>query len=453
MISLFNVAIRSTLRAVLRTVYVRCAPVRLACVAGFATLRAACGRLSTLRSDSHGRSPFRRWLQLVFFFHGLYTRDLNPIRTAPMLGTHKARQGSACSHPLRSTFCKEDMLDRRTAIEGCLLGCAVGDSICLPYEGIAPQRVGRMLKLPLRHRFFFGCGMVSDDTDHSVFVGQCLARNPTDPDQFARSLAWRLRFWLLCLPAGIGMATLKSILRLWCGVQFSRSGVFSAGNGAAMRSAIIGVVHSEDSDLRHRFTQASSALTHSDPKAEFGARAIADLAACVSRDGTRPPISKLEEILWDAGEGDEWRDTIRRAVAACRSGEIRDAVTSAGLKRGVSGYILHTLPVAVASWYIHFGDFRKTIEAVAMLGGDTDTVAAIAGSLAGISCARDGIPNDWVTGIIDRPHGVAYISELAETLASGQTGNTGFSWLLFPRGILFTVSVLCHGFRRLLPPY
>lgn len=249
------------------------------------------------------------------------------------------------------------------------------------------------------------------------------------------------------------MATLKSILRLWFGVPCSRSGVFSAGNGAAMRSAIIGVVHSDDYDLRRQYTHASSSLTHSDPKAQFGAQAIADVAACVARDGTRPTVSRLEVILSDAGEGDEWRDVVRRTIDACQSGEIRDAVTEAGLKRGVSGYIFHTLPVAVAAWHIHFGDFRKTIEAVAMLGGDTDTVAAIAGSLAGISCGREGIPNDWVTGMIDRPHGIAYILKLSEVLDSGRSDSTGFSWLLFPRGILFTVIVLCHGFRRLLPPY
>lgn len=310
-----------------------------------------------------------------------------------------------------------------------------------------------MLIQPLRHRFLFGRGMVSDDTDHSVFVGQSLARHPTDPDKFARCLAWRFRLWLLCLPAGIGMATLKSILRLWCGISPSRSGVFSAGNGAAMRSAIIGVVHSEDSALRHRFTQASSVITHSDPKAGFGARAIADLAASVSRDANRMTVANLEQILESAGDGDEWREAVARTVDACQSGRIEDAVTPSGMQRGVSGYILHTLPVAVAAWHIHFGDFRKTIETVAKLGGDTDTVAAIAGSLAGISCTKDGIPDEWITGIIDRPHSVAYISSLAESLDLGQTDNTGFSWRLFPRGILFTAVVLSHGFRRLLPPY
>jgi ADP-ribosyl-[dinitrogen reductase] hydrolase len=347
----------------------------------------------------------------------------------------------------------KNMLNQRDAIEGCLLGCAVGDSICLPYEGIAPRRLSKLIHLPLRHHLIFGRGMVSDDTDHSIFVAQCLARYPNHPEQFSRSLAWRLRFWLLCLPAGVGMATLKSILRLWCGVSPSRSGVFSAGNGAAMRSAIIGVVNSRDTDLRRRFTKASSVITHSDPIAEFGAQAVSDLAAFVAREASRPTISDLDTILRNVGDGDAWNATVQRTIDACQSGRIEDAITSVGLKRGVSGYILHTLPVAVAGWYIHFGDFRKTIETIALLGGDTDTVAAIAGSLAGISCLADGIPDDWVSGIIDRPHGVAYISDIAQVLHNQEVEGTRFSWLLLPRGFVFTAIVLCHGFRRLLPPY
>lgn len=339
------------------------------------------------------------------------------------------------------------------SIEGCLLGCAVGDSVCLPYEGLAPRRVAKMLRLPLRHRFLFGRGMVSDDTDHTLFVAQSLAMYRTDPDQFARSLSWKLRFWLLCLPAGIGLATLKSILRMWGGVTHTRSGVYSAGNGAAMRSAIIGVIHAGDANLRRQFTHASTVLTHTDPKAEFGAKAIADLAAFLTSEGIRPTHAKLEEILSSAGHGEEWIDTVRRTLDACRSGDIRNALTTVGFERGVSGYILHTLPVAVSAWFIHFGNFRKTVEAVAILGGDTDTTAAIAGSLAGITCTRAGIPDEWINGIIDRPHGVAHISKLAQSLASLHTVCTRFPWLLLPRGILFTATVLFHGFRRLLPPF
>ena len=48
-------------------------------------------------------------------------------------------------------------------ITGILIGTAVGDAIGLPYEGISRRRAKRLLSGKLRHRLFFGRGMVSDD--------------------------------------------------------------------------------------------------------------------------------------------------------------------------------------------------------------------------------------------------------------------------------------------------
>ena len=295
--------------------------------------------------------------------------------------------------------------------------------------------------------------MVSDDTDHSIFVAQALSRHPTNPIRFARSLAWRFRFWLLCLPAGIGLATLKSIIRLWLGIPPSRSGTFSAGNGAAMRSAVIGVFHSEDQCLRRKMVSASSRMTHSDPKGDFGAQAIAALASVACHHRERPELGAVESALSGSGKGAEWREVVQRTLAACSAGLVEDAVVLSDRERGVSGYIYHTLPVAVAAWYVHYGDFRGTIESVVRLGGDTDTVAAIAGSLAGISSTRGGIPGDWIANIWECPHSPTYISSLARGLDEGDESNTRFSWMLFPRGLIFMAIVLGHGFRRLLPAY
>ena len=48
------------------------------------------------------------------------------------------------------------------------------------------------------------------------------------------------------LPAGIGLATLRSILKLWLFVPGRWRGVYSAGNGPAMRSALLGVCFAAD---------------------------------------------------------------------------------------------------------------------------------------------------------------------------------------------------------------
>jgi len=127
--------------------------------------------------------------------------------------------------------------------------------------------------------------MVSDDTDHTVFVAQALLSAPRSPDDFARSLAWRLRFWLLCLPAGIGFATLRSILRLWIGFPPHRSGVRSAGNGPSTRSAIIGAAIPEDEDRRRTYVTAATRFTHTDPTALELDVAVHDDVAALEGDG------------------------------------------------------------------------------------------------------------------------------------------------------------------------
>src|SRR6185295_5625768 len=93
---------------------------------------------------------------------------------------------------------------RLLAFVGVLLGTAVGDSLGLPAEGMSRQRISARWGGVWRHRFLLGRGMVSYNTEHTLFVSQALHSHPDDPVAFQRCLAWKLRLWLLGLPAGIG---------------------------------------------------------------------------------------------------------------------------------------------------------------------------------------------------------------------------------------------------------
>src|SRR5262245_5586296 len=160
-------------------------------------------------------------------------------------------------------------IDRCDRIAGVILGTAVGDALGLPREGLSRRRARRLFgDGPLRHRLVFGCGMVSDDTDHGCLVGQALLEAPMDAGKFARSLARRLRWWLAGLPAGVGLGTARAIFKLWCGWPPERSGVWSAGNGPAMRAALIGACLANDPEKITNFIRASTRLTHTDPRAE-----------------------------------------------------------------------------------------------------------------------------------------------------------------------------------------
>ena len=65
-------------------------------------------------------------------------------------------------------------MEQADAVAGAILGCAVGDAIGLPYEGLSKRRGVRLLREPDRHRFISGRGMVSDDTEHTCMVAQAL---------------------------------------------------------------------------------------------------------------------------------------------------------------------------------------------------------------------------------------------------------------------------------------
>src|SRR5829696_7451472 len=127
------------------------------------------------------------------------------------------------------------------SLTGCLTGTAVGDALGLPHEGLSPRRARRLYPDTDRYHFLFGRGMFSDDTEHACMTAQALLVSGGEPTRFVRSLAWRLRWWLLGCPLGIGRATLKACLKLWFGVPPDRSGVFTGGNGPCMRAPILGV--------------------------------------------------------------------------------------------------------------------------------------------------------------------------------------------------------------------
>jgi ADP-ribosyl-[dinitrogen reductase] hydrolase len=348
----------------------------------------------------------------------------------------------------------QDNVAFQRVLEGCLMGCAVGDSIALPYEGLSRRRVAKMLKAPISHRLLFGNGMVSDDTDHTVFVAQSLMVGRDDVGRFRKALAWRLRLWFATLPAGIGLATLRSIVLLWLGVPPTKSGVRSAGNGPSMRSAIIGCFWHDNAEARRHYVEASTFITHRDPVALAGASAVAEIAARLAGKvwATKPTLEELEACLRGVSAEPGWQEAAAKIRVACESSDPLESASAQFGPRGVSGYTLHSVPFAIVAWYVCFGDFRATVEATIRAGGDTDTMAAIAGAVAGISVGLVGIPKDWVGRLSDAPHGTRYLQKIAAQLVSGQR-TAMFRFGLFPRSPLFIAVILSHGVRRLLPPY
>jgi ADP-ribosyl-[dinitrogen reductase] hydrolase len=145
------------------------------------------------------------------------------------------------------------------------------------------------------------------------------------------------------------------------------------------------------------------------------------------------------------------------AVASGKS--VQELADALGLQRGVTGYAYHTVPVALCAWLRHSGDFRAALTAALNCGGDTDTVGAIVGALLGATVGPKGIPSEWVQGICEWPRSVALLARVAERLAyqkveGGAPRPVHYFWpAVLLRNVVFLLTVLVHGLRRLAPPY
>ena len=378
--------------------------------------------------------------------------------------------------------------ERQRSIIGCLLGTAVGDALGLPYEGLSRRRGVRLLGPPDRYRFFFGRGMVSDDTEHTCLVARALISAGDDLDMFERSLATGFRWWLLGVPAGVGLATLRAILKLWLGFSPRNSGVFSAGNGPAMRAAILGAAASNDASLRET-VRISSRITHTDPKAEQGAFAIAVAAQLAARTPALSGAALRESFchalyreLSEEPQAEEFLGLVQRAVDSVASGQpTEEFALDLGLANGVSGYTLHSVPVALHAWLSHPRDFAAAVQSVIVCGGDADTTAAMVGGIVGTAVGLDGIPQDWLDTLCEWPRSVSWMESLGAQLAAHSQPEASASpehrsahgpptatrqrilrelprrvmWCaaVLLRNLFFVTVVLHHGFRRLLPPW
>jgi len=294
--------------------------------------------------------------------------------------------------------------------------------------------------------------MISDDTEHAFMTALALVEAAGDAARFRSKLAWKLRWWLLGFPAGVGLATARACLRLWVGVSPAHSGVHSAGNGPAMRSAIIGAMFANDELRRRQYVTASTRLTHTDGRADTAAQAVVAATAWIV---CGKPASHFAAHLPLLGGDQEWLQVCNQLSGALQTGKsVSQFAGVLGAGSRVTGYAYQTVPVALFAWIRHSGDYERIVESVVRCGGDTDTVAAIAGALAGCEVGREEIPAAWKDGLKDWPRSAELIERIAVQAANGRMQAVRYFWPgIIPRNLIFFGIVLFHGFRRLFPPY
>lgn len=322
-------------------------------------------------------------------------------------------------------------MDLEERLAGCLLGTAVGDALGLPAEGMSARAIRRRWGRLDRFRFLGRTGRVSDDTEQTALAAQALARHPDDPEAFARAFRRSLVGWFWRLPWGIGLATIRACLKATLGA--SRSGVGSAGNGAAMRAGIVGAFFHDRPDARRAFGRALAEVTHTDARAVEAALVVAETAAA----GLEAARSVVADPVLGAA--------LDRAAELARRGT---STAEAAAELGTSGYAVHT--VAFAAYCLRRHGADALTEAV-HAGGDTDTIGAIVGGWLGAHGGASALPAPLVEALPEGPFGRTHLRSLARALAGGQPPPAyAWPWALLRNLALYPV-VLGHGLRRLIP--
>ena len=223
--------------------------------------------------------------------------------------------------------------------------------------------------------------------------------------------------WLDDPPIGPGWGCLSSIQKLKYGIPWKEAASNSGGNGTVMRIAPIGLFYS--TDLKGLKTTAikSSIITHSHPAASAGAVVIARAISFLLNKNpeTGFSVDKFFEVLISSISGsqeeiwEEFIDLLKKLKSnleiPIQSGLIK--FSQAGVKSPyfieeylgqafVHPYAISTVLCSLFIFLKNLTSFQECIFELATAGGDSDTVGAIGGSLAGAYFGMKNIPSDLV---------------------------------------------------------
>lgn len=267
----------------------------------------------------------------------------------------------------------------------------------------------------------------SDDTQTSMAVARALIEGGQDGvENWMQALVREFLLWLRSPEndRAPGNTTIKGCQQLEAGVSWTESGlVGSKGCGAIMRVAPIGLYYLGDPSELRIAAWASALATHAHPTAlvcaEVTAFCVSWAAAAIDPAEYRERIKALQresQRAWEPVLGESWRragysspqdylsagwvellaelDKIPLALE-------RNAADVCEVLGGGWGSD-EALACALACVLKFPQDYAAAVSRGANTGGDSDSIASIAGAISGAYLGHNAIPKDWRKRIEDR---------------------------------------------------
>lgn len=296
--------------------------------------------------------------------------------------------------------CNERKTRVAQKIKAVMLGHAVGDAVGVPVEFVSREELRAD---PVVDMTGFGthsvpAGSWSDDTSMAICALDSLVKKGKfDADDILRNFG-KWYYEGNFTPTGemfdVGNVCYTAIQRYFAehipADQCGSSDEYSNGNGSLMRIHPF-VLYAYAKDLsnadRSALIESGSALTHAHERSKIGCLIYSFVLEKLLNDPTKDAITRgLEEAKQSLGTRAEISHYARlfdSEFASLSEEEIRS-----------SGYIVDTLEAAL--WCaLNTDSYRACILKAVNLGSDTDTVAAVAGGIAGALYGYDAIPRLW----------------------------------------------------------
>jgi ADP-ribosylglycohydrolase len=194
---------------------------------------------------------------------------------------------------------------------------------------------------------------------------------------------------------GIGKSTREAMDRIIKGHHWNSSGVLHAlGNGAAMRAAPLGIFYRSNLITVAEMTRVDAWITHRSVEAQESAVAVALGVAilasgCAEKDQLIRPIVNLLQ----GGEGSQTTLIETRLLELhefLATDPSPDKLREYQLLKGVGSLATQSVPAAFLC-FLATHTFKDAVEMAVRGGGDTDTIAAITGALAGTYYGPDHV--------------------------------------------------------------
>ncbi len=298
-------------------------------------------------------------------------------------------------------------ISARDRICGAVLASALGDAFGAPYEGGVVERLVWLLlgKSKGKRRW-------TDDTQMSIdVIESLLACNRVDQDdlaqRFARSYRWSRGY-------GPGAARLLQRIRQGEHWQTAHRAIYSngsLGNGGAMRAAPLGLFYrTEDEKEAVQAVRSATLITHAHPAGQDGAVLIALTVALVCQDLAD------EEIFQRIRPYLQTKELRKRLGVAKQLLATTDPVTPRQVVSEL-GNGIRAQDSCVTACYIGLAlsksPFSQLLAYTRNVGGDTDTIGAMAGAIWGATCGYQQLPENLLQQLEQRQ----YLNALAQRFA------------------------------------